>query len=267
MNVLRNLVYDMANPADCAGDLYCPDCSNGSDAVVLCIHGGGWSALDRGSFAGVAEFLCDNGFPVFNIDYRLLGKGPWPLCGDDCLTAAEFLRNSDPPGPPPGSARRLFIVGASAGGHLALMTGLRLPTAAVAGIVSISGIADLVPDMKSTPDRYQSFWSHPPADHEIALASPLSYIRAEQPPILCTHSRFDEVVPWESQYNFAEKCRAIGAPVDFYSYDRKGEGHCIWIPGSQPHRLYADIERKILDFLSPRRSPVNKPAEARACAK
>ena len=46
-------------------------------------------------------------------------------------------------------AGNFLIIGPSAGGHLALMTGLRLPEQKVAGIVSISGIADIEADFSA----------------------------------------------------------------------------------------------------------------------
>ena len=75
------------------GDLYLPERVSTDTPVALTIHGGGWASMDRTSFAGVAEFLCGLGFAAFNINYRLLDRGPWPLCGDDCLRAADFVLN------------------------------------------------------------------------------------------------------------------------------------------------------------------------------
>ena len=116
------------------GDLYLPERVSTDTPVALTIHGGGWASMDRTSFAGVAEFLCGLGFAAFNINYRLLDRGPWPLCGDDCLRAADFVLNGTFPELDGCDRRRLFIIGASAGGHLALMTGLRLPEEKVSGI-------------------------------------------------------------------------------------------------------------------------------------
>jgi len=100
--------------------------------VALAIHGGAWVAMEKRSFAGVAEFLCGLGFAVYNIQYRYATTAPWPGVGDDCLEAARFvLDGKHPPGRTrPGQAAGCGRLGR---GHLALMTGLRLPGDKVMG--------------------------------------------------------------------------------------------------------------------------------------
>ena len=157
MKVVNHLSYHGEYGFRGLGDLYLPDSVNSRTRAALLIHGGGWSALDKSSFAGVALYLCqDLGMAVYNINYRLCGQAPWPACGDDCLEAGTFFLNASIPDFEGFDRSRIVIVGASAGGHLALMTGLRLPAERVAGIVSISGIADIRSDFSLHPDRYVS---------------------------------------------------------------------------------------------------------------
>jgi acetyl esterase/lipase len=207
--------------------------------------------MARPSFVGVAEFLRERGFAAFNIEYRLCGSEPWPACGDDCLKAADFLLSSGD-GTPALRRDRLFVIGASAGGHLALMTGLRLPPEKVSGVVSISGVADLAPDMLNFPSRYKSLFGHEPRASDVDSASPLRHIRKGQPPVLCTHCPLDNVVDISSQGNFVARCRQLGVEnVEFFEYERPLEAaisHCIWIPGSEPHKLYPEIEEAIRAF-------------------
>lgn len=248
MKIVSDQIYLAAAGKRGVGDLYLP-----SDAVprgtVLAIHGGGWNALNKSSFAGVAEFLCECGFAVFNINYRLLDAGPWPLCGDDCLKAAEFLLSGMLERFTGAKCSRILIVGASAGGHLALMTGLRLPPESVGGIVSISGVDDLN-SFLSTEDRHV-FFGRTPLQKEFDAANPIHYIRFGQPPVLLTHSRFDSVAPFAAAETFLAQCRKAGAVAELYEYDRNESppSHCIWIPGTNPHRLYPDLEDVIRNFL------------------
>ena len=247
--VIADIVYNSQAGQRGMGDLYLPRGWNSSTPLALLIHGGGWSAMDRRGVQGIAEFLCENGFAVFNVNYRLLAAGPWPLCGDDCLTAARFALTTDHPDFRRISQKRLLVIGGSAGGHLALMTGLRLPTENVSGIVSISGIADIPSDRAASPGRYSRFFKKVPSDKEILMASPMGYIKKQQPPILCTHTVYDKVVPIESALKFYQASKKAGARIEFYQYERKNDGHCIWIPGSNPHRLYPDIEEAIDRFI------------------
>ncbi len=232
MTTPETLSYNPAHGERGLGDLSNP---TGSPAV-LAIHGGGWAAQDKASWRGVAEYLADHGCCVYNINYRLCGMEPWPACGDDCLDAAHFLLEKHD---------RIFLVGGSAGGHLALMTGLRLPHCRVAGIVAISAIGDLRADLAVNPDRYRYLFGGEPTKQQIEEATPMSYL-GNPPPILYTHSLYDTVVPIESAKNFVA---ASGAESYFYDEGRRDEGHAIWIPGSEPHKLYPDIEERILDFI------------------
>ena len=252
MKVTANLVYNESYGEFGLGDLYLPDQVTEKTPLALAIHGGGWQVMDKYSFSGVAEFLCGLGFAVYNIHYRLVGEKPWPACGDDCLEAARFFLTADHPEFAGLTRKKLFVIGASAGGHLALMTGLRLPTEQVSGIVSISGIAKLEPDMKLHPGRYHALFgcSDPIPEEKFLSASPLEFINRNNPPILLTHAIYDSVVPIDSATAFEDAARDHGGRIESYYYNRKHDGHCIWIKDSDPHKLHPDIEERIQKFLS-----------------
>lgn len=234
----------------CVGDLYLPEGDITAETPkVLTIHGGGWSSMARPSYAGVAQFFVEMGFIAFNIDYRLTPEAPWPACGDDCLAAARALIDAAfAPEIAATRGRPVFICGASAGGHLALMTGLRLPQADVRGTVCISGIADPLPYQQLRPNGLDGLFPHGDID---PLAFPQPHLRQDSAPVLLTHSLFDTVVPRESVIPFARYGTSIGADVQTYFYDmgRRNQGHAIWIPNSAPHRLYPDIEDAIHAFV------------------
>ena len=249
MKIIQNINYVGDNSEWHLGDLYIPE-SDGPFPIALCIHGGGWSSMDRHSFAGVAEFMCSQGFAAFNIEYRLLGTAPWPACGDDCLTAANFLLNG-------GienhhlKTDKVFVIGASAGGHLSLMTGMRLPREKVSGIVSIAGVTCMKLLRTSAGFRIDplKFWGYEPTDKDIEAASPVDIVTSEMAPILCTHCPGDVVVGIEHGTTFIEHCRKIGADAELFEYDRPVSGHCIWIPDSNPHKLYPEIESAIATLI------------------
>jgi len=91
-------------------------------AVVLSIHGGGWSlgtAASDDVFNQYLEKACN--VAVVSIDYRLAPESPFPACIEDCKAAARWLVDSA--GILFGTGK-LFISGASAGGHLAAVTAL-----------------------------------------------------------------------------------------------------------------------------------------------
>ena len=252
MNILSDISYAPENGFRGIGDLYIPDHGVTPRGAVLTIHGGGWRALDKSSYEGVARFFAENGFAVYNINYRLAPANPAPACLQDCLKAAEFLQHADIPEFAGVDRSKIWICGASAGGHLALMTGLRLGTKRVNGIVSISGIGDPAPDAHKHPDRYSDFFGRTPGLQELDSISPVALPGGDAPPMLCTHYIHDTVVPIESvkTFMFAAKSRGIKLEHYFYDLGRENQGHAIWIPGSVPHRLYRDIEERILAFMN-----------------
>ncbi|MDD4101224.1 MAG: alpha/beta hydrolase fold domain-containing protein, partial [Kiritimatiellae bacterium] len=248
------VVYDVPyNPAIGTaglGNLYLPANYGPDTPVALAIHGGSWSGGDRASWAGVAEFLCnDLGFVVFNIEYRLTGVGPWPLCGNDCIDAANYLLSAAFEQQYGIACKKVWPCGGSAGGHLALWTGLSLAPDKVAGIISISGIGDLQPDAAVNPSRYVSLFGYTPTTQELIDASPMSLVGAGAPPVFCSHAAVDTVVPPESTQNFVDACRAAGVTVDHYVYEARDDGHSIWIADSNPHKLFSDIESAIAKFV------------------
>ena len=253
MKILRDVVCQPQFGISGLCDLFVPDRTPLPDVAVLSIHGGGWSSQRKESFEGVALWLCGElGFPVCNTNYRLIGEARWPACGDDCLAAARFLLDGSSSFFGGSGFRKIFVIGGSAGGHLALMTGLRLPPGRVAGVVSISGIADLESDRALEPGRYRALFGHEPEESEIEAASPASYLTPDSPPVLCTHDRKDNVVPIRSAQVFLEAVRKNGTAGESFYYEKPetGYSHRIWIPGSSPHKLYPELENAVSSFLA-----------------
>ena len=234
------------------GDLLLPDKLSEDTPKLLLIHGGGWRSDKylRGTLSDEARLFCEAGYAVYNIDYRLAPDNPWPKIGDDCLAAARKLVSCD--GMPDLSViagKPISILGVSAGGHLALMTGLRLPRADVQGVISVSGIADPAPDAAASPDRYKALFAGAPIDDK---AFPAAHLSSDSPPVLFTHCWNDTVVPIESQIALARAMtgRGLHAETYFYDFNRVKQGHAIWDAADKSrHLFYRDIHERSLSFL------------------
>lgn len=92
--------------------------------VYLHIHGGGWMVGGADEQDPRMERFVDHcNLAVISVDYRLAPEAPYPAGPDDCEAAALWLV---------ANAKRrfgtdtLFIGGESAGGHLSVVTMLRL---------------------------------------------------------------------------------------------------------------------------------------------
>ena len=255
-DVVKDIAYDTSLGAKGVGDLYRPDGWTAQTPVVLQIHGGGWTSLDRASWAGVAGYFAEKlGYACYNIEYRLAPENPWPAGGLDCIKAANYLLSQDFATTYGLKPKRILICGGSAGGHLALWTGLSLPAEKVAGIISISGIGDPRPDAAAHAGRYKAvFGNREPTETDFAAIDPRNLLKAGAiPKILQTHVDNDTAVPIQSARDFAVRITELGGTSTFVEYKKSDVtstgGHCIWVPKSNPHELIPTVKAAIESFL------------------
>jgi acetyl esterase/lipase len=208
--VVTDVTYLRASNWEAKLDVYVPR-TPGPHATVLHIHGGGWVGGSRESVLLRAMPYLEMGFAVVNASYRLGQVEPAPAAVEDCLCALRWIvRNAKEYA---FDVNRIVVTGYSAGGHLALTTGM-IPASqgldrqcpgteplAVAGIVNWYGITD-VPDLLDGQNirSYAVQWlgSLPERDRlEVARrVSPLTYVRKELPPVLTIHGDADPTVPY-----------------------------------------------------------------------
>lgn len=114
--------------------------------ILVYLHGGGWTincpeACER----FCRDFCSKNDAIVVAPDYRLAPENPYPAANIDCLEAYEWIAlNASLIG---GNAKRIYIAGDSAGGHLAISTALAIRDGASlyrpAGIIMFYPVLDL----------------------------------------------------------------------------------------------------------------------------
>src|SRR5262249_8451053 len=85
--------------------------------VVLYVHGGGFRILSKDTHWMMGLAFARNGYLVFNINYRLAPRHPFPAALSDAADAyAGVARNAASFG---GDLSRLVVAGESAGANLA----------------------------------------------------------------------------------------------------------------------------------------------------
>jgi acetyl esterase/lipase len=91
-------------------------------AVVMSIHGGGWSAGTAANDDVFNDYIARTcKVAVVGVDYRLAPENPFPACIDDCKATAKWLIKN---AMKEFGTDKLFISGASAGGHLSALIAL-----------------------------------------------------------------------------------------------------------------------------------------------
>ena len=115
---------------------------------VFVIHGGWWNSGDKRGMASIVRGYVEQGYTVFNLNYRLSQDAPWPAQRTDTLDAISTARRHaklfgfDP--------NRYAVVGFSAGGHLAAAVGTYrngLP-----GLRAVVGVSPVISPMTAFVD-------------------------------------------------------------------------------------------------------------------
>lgn len=144
--------YKKVGDCEIRADVYRRDSGKSRPAIVW-IHGGALVSGHRGNLhpAQLGRYL-EAGFNVISIDYRLAPETKLKLILEDLRDAFKWVRTQGPSlaGIDP---RRLGVVGHSAGGYLALMSGVDFRPRPKA-IVSFYGYGDIAGDWYSRPDPF-----------------------------------------------------------------------------------------------------------------
>jgi acetyl esterase/lipase len=236
--VVPNITYTAQSNTDLKLDLYLPPREQGAppSPTVIVIHGGGWIAgTKEQSQLEVLPYL-EMGYAAVNVEYRLARSALAPAAVEDCRCALRWvMRNAKRYDL---DTNRLVLTGGSAGGHLALITGM-LPASAgldrecataddtgwsdagsqgemkVAAIVNWFGITD-VPAMLEGPETHgyavQWFASLPNREEVARRVSPLTYVRPGLPAVLTIHGDRDTLVPYAQAERLHAGLTRAGVP-------------------------------------------------------
>lgn len=197
-------------------DVYAPTGARDLPVVVF-FYGGGWDSGSRAHYGWAAQALAAQGFLVALPDYRIVPQVRFPAFIEDAAAAtarvAEIARDHG------GAAGRLGVLGHSAGAHLAMMITLdRRYMAAVdrpdliRAAAGLAGPYEFLPF--NVPASVNAFGRAP----DPTLTQPVTFARADAPPIWLGHGTDDVVVHAEDTEILRDRLRALGAPVEAKLY-------------------------------------------------
>jgi acetyl esterase/lipase len=241
--VVPNITYLTANNWDAKLDVYQSRDAAAPNPTLIYFHGGGWVGGSKEASALTFLPFLDMGWNVVNVEYRLAKISLAPAAVQDALCALRWVHrngkdyNVD--------TNRLVLMGNSAGGHLALTTGM-IPASAtldslcpgteelkVAAIINWYGITDVNELLAGSNVRnYAVAWlGGMPNREEIAKrVSPLTYVRAGLPPIISIQGDADPVVPYSQNVRLHRALDTAGVRNQF-----------VTVPGGK-HGGFSDAE-------------------------
>jgi acetyl esterase/lipase len=208
------IVYKVVNGKELMLDIESPMPGGIPKPTIVFLCGNSWgytATFDRKEFAYGLDLAATQGYVGVTVDYsstrpnstdRPVGTFPAQLY--DVKSAVRFLRaNAKRFGIDPN---RIAAVGHSSGGNLALMLGLTRTvdglegkddypqySSAVQAVVNFAGPTELASDYGATPDVDGAYLGGTPKEVPATyrMASPITYVRRDAPPILTIHGDKD----------------------------------------------------------------------------
>jgi acetyl esterase/lipase len=199
-------------------DIYIPEKMKNNAPLIVWVHGGAWMANDKyadmGYMTGLLKAFMEKGYAFASIDYRHSTQQVFPAQIQDCNQALEFLYNQATQYK--FDKEKIILIGFSAGGHLASLTGLsnnetvpefyhneKKPAFKVKAVIDFYGPSQFLmffgnasPDA-SANDPISTLLGGSPVlrPDRSDLASPVTYVDKNDPPFFIVHGEKDQDVP------------------------------------------------------------------------
>ena len=199
-------------------DVYVPKDNAATHPVVVFIYGGAWDSGDRGSYLFVAEALTAQGLVVVIPDYRVYPEVTYPAFVEDA--AAAFAWTKKEIAAYKGDASRVFLMGHSAGAHIAAMVSYNerflakhgLKRSDVRGFIGLAGPYDFVPDEPKIVAALSG------EGDPARTAMPARFVHGGEPPSLLIRGDKDTRVGAINQDRLVAQLKASGSSYQDIRY-------------------------------------------------
>lgn len=200
-------------------DVYAPADAKQASVVVF-FYGGSWQRGQKETFRFVAAALARRGHVAVVPDYTLFPQGRFPAFLEDGAAAVAWTKaNAAKYG---GDPKRIFIMGHSAGAHIAAMLALDPqwlggpgldPRKDIAGLVGLAGPYDFLPI--KDPIVQVIFESQ-----SMERTQPITFVSGGEAPVFLGIAPDDVTVRPGNSERLAARLKAHGAHVELTSYPR-----------------------------------------------
>lgn len=215
--------------------VFLPDAAKATGAAVVICPGGGYGGLANHEGADYARWLNEQGIAGFVLKYRLGPSGyHHPAMLQDAARAVRTVRARADEWKL--NAKRVGIMGSSAGGHLAstLLTHFdagkadatdpieRQSSRPDLGILCYPVIS-MATDFTHKGSKFNLLGANPSEKLSREVSSELQ-VTKETPPTFLWHTWEDKGVPVENSLMFAEALQKQGVRFDLHVYEKGGHG-------------------------------------------
>ncbi|MFO8057361.1 MAG: alpha/beta hydrolase [bacterium] len=236
----RGISYAAGVPGEeaCVLDVYWND-HEGLQPALVQIHGGAWLVGDKQGINSMfrSKYLANNGYVVFNVNYRMLPDYPIQTQVNDVMGAVVWVKEhaaeygADP--------EKVGVLGGSAGGHLTAMVAWAsddsffVPTghadseydSDVQAAVPYYGVFDLEEMLTLKRDYLENFSlrfftgmkNGPERDELVRHISPEYHVGPELPPTLFICGDRDDFGLYPQSVRFEKKLRDQGVETGLFT--------------------------------------------------
>lgn len=253
--VRRGVIFDPAHAI--ALDIYAPH--NAANApVVLFFYGGSWESGRRRWYRYVGEALASNGVIAVIPDYRKYPDVRFPAFMHDAANATKwtFVHAAEFG----GDVRRVFVMGHSAGGHIAALlacdkrylNAVGMQPRDLAGMIGLAGAYAFLPYVE---DEAAIFGDDPKGRYN---SQPINFVDGDEPPMLLLQGRDDHEVTPNNAEAMAERAQAMDGTAVLKLYAGVDHNQLL-IALAHLHDTTAPTLRDTLDFIAhpPTATPAN----------
>lgn len=219
-----------------------------SAATVIFFYGGCWghcTKFNREDYAFVAEAIASQGYVVVVADYRFYPDVGFAEIIADASQVVEWVHRhvSDY-----GGNSQLFLMGHSAGAHMAAMLTLNEGYLSadthdqLNGFIGLAGPYDFLP----FTEDYQRRLFAPKS--EYASSQPINFVDGDEPPLLLLYGLSDSNVKPHNHRNLAAKVGKLNGRVEVREYEAIDHSGLL-AALSKPLRQRSTVSIDIFRFL------------------
>jgi acetyl esterase/lipase len=224
----KDVVYKTIDSTDLHLDIYHSKNLTKKVPLLLFIHGGGLSKGDKSDYLVYTCAFAQKGYVTASVQYRFVDKVKFPAQLFELKAALRWLKeNADKYHIDPN---KIALIGGSAGGHLAMMTGYTsdikkfneendsLISYKVQAIVDLYGPVDFTTkwarEHRISVNMFGKTYREDPKIFE--LSSPINYISKDDPPTLIFQGTIDDLVPVSQSDTLENRLIKAGVPVEYH---------------------------------------------------
>lgn len=230
-------------------DLYVPPDLTPEAPLLIFFYGGAWTFGDKDLYQALGQTFAKENMVVAIPNYRLYPDVTFPhFVEDGAKSVAAILKEVEAKF---GKTHPLFLMGHSAGAHIATLLALDahylknegIDTAQIKGAIGLSGPYDFLP-------LHEKVYKLIFPENVREAGQPIRFARADAPPLLLLTGLDDNVVKPRNTTSLADAVKAKGGTAEVKTYE--GHAHTATLFGlaeKWPMKM-PPTRQAVLDFIS-----------------